>query len=44
MLLGHFLANFRYFVKKVNFFHPLNRNDDLKESESGVGVIGILGY
>ena len=29
-------------MSKSLFFHPLNRNDDLKESESGVGV-GILG-
>ena len=28
-------------MSKRLFFHPLNRNDDLKES--GVGVIGILG-
>ena len=34
MLLGYFLASFRYFVKKSIFFHSLNRNDDLKESES----------
>ena len=29
------LASFRYFVKKSSFFfHPLNRNDGLKELES----------
>ena len=33
MLLGYFLASFRYFVKKLIFFHPLNWNDDLNESE-----------
>ena len=36
-----FFASFRYFVKTLIFFYPLNRNDDLKES--GVRVIGILG-
>ena len=34
MHLGYFSASFCYFAKKVNFFHPLNQNDDLKESES----------
>ena len=33
MLLGYFLAGFRYFVKR-RFFRPLNRDDNLKESES----------
>ena len=42
MLLGYFFASFRYFVK-TSFFHPLNRNDDLKGSGVGIGVIGILG-
>ena len=43
MLLGYFLVSFHYFVKTSIFFHPLNRNDDLKESGVGVGLIGILG-
>ena len=38
-----FLVSFYYFVKTSIFFHPLNRNDDLKESGVGVGLIGILG-
>ena len=38
-----FLSEFLLFCQKVDFFHPLNRNDDFKESESGLGVIGILG-
>ena len=47
-----FLSEFLLFCQKVDFFHPLNRNDGLKESESGVGVgvieilevgVGILG-
>ena len=35
-----FLVSFHYFVKTYIFFHPLNRNDDLKASgvEVGVGV------
>ena len=37
------LVSFHYFVKTSIFFHPLNRNDDLKESGVGVRVIGILG-
>ena len=36
-----FFSEFLLFCQKVDFFHPLNRNDDLKES--GVRVIGILG-
>ena len=40
MLLGYFLRVFAILSKR-RFFHPLNQNDDLKES--GVGVIGILG-
>ena len=40
MLLGYFLRVFAILSKR-RFFHPLNWNDDLKES--GVGVIGILG-
>ena len=32
-----FLVSFHYFVKTSIFFHPLNRNDDLKESGVGVG-------
>ena len=40
MLLSYILASFCYFVKS-QFFYPLNRNDDLKET--GVGVIRILG-
>ena len=42
MLLGYFLRVFAILSKR-RFFHPLNRNDDLKESESGFRVIGILG-
>ena len=38
-----FLGSFRYFVKTSIFFHPLNRNDDLRELGVGVGFIGILG-
>ena len=41
MLLGCFSASFRCFVKTSIIFHPLNRNDYLKES--GVGLIEILG-
>ena len=29
-----FFGKFSLFCQKVDFFHPLNRNDDLKESES----------
>ena len=42
MLLGYFLASFPCFVK-TSIFSPSNRNDDLKESGVGVGLIGILG-
>ena len=42
MLLGYFWRVFAILSKR-RFFHPLNRNDDLKESGVGVGVIGILG-
>ena len=28
-----FFSEFLLFCQKVDFFHPLNRNDDLKESE-----------
>ena len=38
-----FLVSFHYFVKTSIFFHPINRNDDLKESVVEVGLIGILG-
>ena len=45
MLSGYFFSEFSLFCQKVDIFHPLNQNDDLKESKSriGVGVIGILG-
>ena len=33
MPLGYFLASFAI-LSRSRFFHPLNRNDDLKESES----------
>ena len=42
MLLGYFLRVFASLSKHL-FFHPLNRNDDLKEAGVRVGVIGILG-
>ena len=29
-----FFSEFSLFCQKVDFFHPLNWNDDLKESES----------
>ena len=29
-----FFSEFLLFCQKVDFFYPLNRNDDLKESES----------
>ena len=42
-----FFSEFSLFCQNVDFFHPLNRIDDLKESGAGVGVgvrlIGILG-
>ena len=45
MKLCEGVASFCCFVKTSIFFHPLNWNDDLKESGVGVGVglIGILG-
>ena len=38
-----FFCEFSLFCQNADFFHSLNRNDDLKESGVGVGVIGILG-
>ena len=44
-----FFSEFLLFCQKVDFFHPLNRNDDRKESGVigilgvGVGILGILG-
>ena len=33
MLLGYFFSECLVFCEKVDFFYPLNQNDDLKESE-----------
>ena len=38
-----FFSEFSLFCQNVNFFHSLNRNDYLKESGVGVGLIEILG-
>ena len=34
MLLDYFLVSFLLFCQKVDFFHSLNGNDNLKELES----------